>query len=294
MAAPHPHRILIATDGSPPAEAALATAAKFSWPSSAQARAVIASASWLIADSEIARAAIARSFDAAATAARKTLARRWPDSEAVIIDAPPVEAILTEAQRFEASVIVLGWRGHGTFKRLLAGSVSRAIAANAQCSVLVVRTAPQAVRRVVVGYDGCANAERALDLLSSLEPKRGSRVTLVNVVDPIVMPASASALPTSVRANIRREMTALNEERYRQGQAIVAAGAKRLERSGWTAKSEVRVGAPLLNLLKAAEESRADLLVLGARAISGLERALLGSVANGALNRSTIPVLLVR
>ena len=56
----------------------------------------------------------------------------------------------------------------------------------------------------------------------------------------------------------------------------------------------MRVGAPLATLLKAAEEHHADVLVVGARATGGLERALLGSVANGALNRSPVPVLLVR
>lgn len=39
---------------------------------------------------------------------------------------------------------------------------------------------------------------------------------------------------------------------------------------------------------------RADILVLGARATSGLTRLLLGSVAQGALSISRTPVLLVR
>lgn len=52
------HRILIATDGSPWAQAALATAVKFPWPDSSQVRAVIASASWPPAASEFARAAV--------------------------------------------------------------------------------------------------------------------------------------------------------------------------------------------------------------------------------------------
>ena len=53
-------------------------------------------------------------------------------------------------------------------------------------------------------------------------------------------------------------------------------------------------GAPLDQVLKAADRANADVLVLGARSVSGMERALLGSVANGALNRSRIPVLVVR
>lgn len=294
MAVSKQHRILIASDGSRPAQAALATAVKFPWSASSHARAVIARSSWLPADSEPARAAVEKCFEAAAAAARRALAPRWPESKVVVIDAPPVDAILAEAERFKASLIVLGWRGYGTFRRLLAGSVSRSVAAHAQCPVLVVREAASAVRRFVVGFDGCPNAERALEFLSSLEPGRGSRVVLVNVVVPVSVPASVGRFPSSVRADVHRGAAALNKERYQQGQASVAAGAARLERSGWTAKNEVRVGAPLASLLKAVEEHRADVLVLGARATGGLERALLGSVANGALDRSPVPVLLVR
>ena len=157
--------------------------------------------------------------------------------------------------------------------------------------VLVVREAPKAVRCFVVGFDSGPNADRALDFLGSLDPGRANRVVLVTVVEPIFAPPSVGRFPASVRALIHGEVTALNQERYQQGQALVAAGVARLERAGWTAKGEVRVGAPLACLLEAVAEHFADLLVLGARTTSGLERALLGSVANGALNSSPAVLL---
>ena len=294
MATPKQHRILIAIDGSRAAQAALATAAKFPWPASSRVYAVVARSNWLPVDSEQARAAVEKSFEAVATAARRALVRRWPEPEVVYIDAPPEDAILAEAARLKASLIVLGWRGHGTFHRLLAGSVSRSVASQAQCPVLVVHEAAKKVRRFVVGFDGCPNAESALDFLGSLEPGHGSSAVLVNVVEPIHTPASVGRFPSSMRAQIHHSVTSLNEERRQQGQTTVVAGAARLERSGWMAKGEVRVGAPLASLLEAVREHRADVLILGARSTSGLERALLGSVANGALDRSPVPVMLVR
>jgi nucleotide-binding universal stress UspA family protein len=56
----------------------------------------------------------------------------------------------------------------------------------------------------------------------------------------------------------------------------------------------VREGVPLAEVLREAAASRADLLVVGARGTGGLARLLLGSVAEGALDRSPVPVLLVK
>lgn len=294
MAISKRHRILIATDGSPSAQAALATAVKFPWSASARARAVVARPDSLTGASADARAVLVPIAEATANSARRVLTSRWGKAEIISLDERPADAILAEARRFNASVIVLGWRGHGTFQRLLAGSVSRTVAAQAKCPVLVVRKAPRAVRRVVLGFDGCPNAKRALDFLCSLEPTPGSRVVLVNVVELVSVPASASRLPASVRGHIRRGASAVNEERHRKAQETLDAAVPQLVRYGWAVKREVRVGASLVNVLGAADDHRADVLVLGARASSGVERALLGSVANGAMDRSSVPVLLVR
>ena len=291
MATRKQHRILIAIDGSRPAQAALETAVRFPWPSSSQCRGIVARNSWLFA-SEEARSAVQESCKVAAFEAGMALTRRWPKSEVVVVDGQAAESILAEAEGFKASTIVVGWRGHGTFRRLLAGSVSRRIAEDAACPVLIVREAPVGVRRFVVGFDGCANAERALDLLSSLELGRGACAFLVNIVEPVIAPA-AGRFPASIRAQILGEVASMNEEKKRQGQALVDAGVARLQRAGWKAEGEIRVGAPLASLLKAVAEHRGDVLVLGARGISGVERVLLGSVASGALNNFPV-VLLVR
>jgi nucleotide-binding universal stress UspA family protein len=55
---------------------------------------------------------------------------------------------------------------------------------------------------------------------------------------------------------------------------------------------EVLTGRPLEELLAAARG--ADLLVVGARGIGRVEQLLLGSVAEGAVTRAPVPVLVVR
>lgn len=289
MKHPAQQRILIATDGSPAAQAAVATAVKFPWPRSALARTVVAYPEPMPPGAS-ASSVVARLV---ADAATRALKRRWHEPDVVIVDKPPIDAIVAEEKRFKATAIVLGWRGHGAFRRLLAGSVSRSIAARAACPVLIVREAPRAIRRLLVGFDGSPNAKRALDFVCTLAPSRASRVVVVQAIQPMSVPTSVW-LSASIRRQLQHEVRAINRERQEKAAVAVNDAVTRLESSGWPATGALRIGAPLATLLRAAEEHRADVLVLGARAVKAVERLLLGSVANGALDRSNVPVLLVR
>ena len=295
------HRILLATDGSRTAQDARATAVHMPWPADSVARIVIARTSWLPADSdwlpagsEQSRAAFEKNFEAEATTARRILASRWPDTEVVFLDTSPRDAILSEATRFDASLIVLGWRGHGQFRRLLMGSVSRSVVAHATCPVLVVRQAAKSMSRFVLGFHNDASAESGLVFLGSLDAAHRGSVALVHVVQPIHLPHSVARLPSAMRAPIRRQVTAIKVQRRQQGEAALLAPAIRLERAGWSVQSEVRAGDPLSCLLGAVVAHHADALILGARTSHGLDIALLGSVASGALDRSPSAVLIVR
>ena len=176
----------------------------------------------------------------------------------------------------------------------MAGTVSRVVAARAECSVLITRTAPSAVRRFLIGCDTDASARRMVSLLNRLDPRRGTRAILVNVIEHIRLPPRAARLPTALRVRLRSDVAVLNAERREQAQAVLADAAARLKGIGWAVDTEVCTGSPLVGLLSAVGAHRAVVLVLGARETSGLRRMLLGSVAEGALNNSRIPVLLVR
>ena len=58
-----------------------------------------------------------------------------------IVKGNPKNAILDEAERWGADLIVIGSHGYTGLKRMLLGSVSQAVASHAPCSVEIVRTA---------------------------------------------------------------------------------------------------------------------------------------------------------
>lgn len=287
-----PFRVLIATDGSLSSRAAVVTARAFPWPRGSRVRGVIVSPSdWTRSQSQQLRRAFAHTFERLTGSARRAIARRWSDAEVVNVYGRPADGILREARRFRADVIVVGWRGHGAFRRLLIGSVSRDVVERAPGAVLVVRRPVREVRRVVIGVDGSSNSRRAVALVARLPHDRGA-VVVVRVIEPRTLP-TAGRLPASVRAIVVRELAALNEKLMRDARREVNSAAARLRRARWTVRAEVRTGAPLAGLLDVVDRSDANVLVVGARATGGLDRALLGSVAAGALNRSRVPVLVV-
>lgn len=287
-------RVLIATDGSPAAQAAVATTCALPWPPRTRVRGVVAAPPGWIGDRRgDVRAALVRTFERVAAGARRRLAQRWPDADVIVIDRPVADAILSGAKRFSATVIVLGWRGHGTFRRLLLGSVSRDIVERADVPVLVVRRPVRQFRRALIGVDGSPHARRAVEFAARLGGGRRRAITVVRVVEPIAVP-TRGLFPKAVRAALLHNTAVLNKQLMERARRDVDAAGARLRRAGWTVRAEIRSGAPLATLLDAVDGGGCDLLIVGARGAHGLRRALLGSVAAGALNRSRVPVLVVR
>ena len=72
------------------------------------------------------------------------------------------------------------------------------------------------------------------------------------------------------------------------------ARAADLSQSGTKASWRVQVGVPFEEIVKIAEEERADMIVMGTHGRGGLNRMLLGSVAERVIRLAPCPVLTVR
>jgi nucleotide-binding universal stress UspA family protein len=237
--------------------------------------------------------AVERGLRRVADDAARVLRQHWPDTATAVVELPPVEGILAEARRTKARAIVVGVRGQGRLSRFVLGSVSRGVVRHAACPVLVVKGRSRPMRRIVVGLDGSANARRAVTFLAGLEAPPGGRVTVVRVVEP-VRPPSGGLLPATVRAFLASQLKALVAERLRAAKQDVEHARQQLARAGWKVSAIIRVGVPTSELLAAVGGARVDLLAIGARGVGGIERLLLGSVAEGALTRSPVSVLVVK
>ena len=286
--------VLVATDASRPARAAVAATLTFPWPDDTRAHGVMVGAvsgrnRW----GRRARAALGPWLRQEAARVQRRLRRRWADAEVVVVDPPVVKAIVEQARRRRADVIVVGSRGRGTLQSALLGSISRDVTHEAQCAVLVVKGRGRAPRRLLIGLDGSARSRHAVAFVSRLSSPPGGRVTLLAVVEPTSSRA-IGRLPASVRSVLAGELAALDRERVTRARRELSRASRRLRRAGWAVDSVVRRGIPLSELLRAASTRRTDVTVVGARGATGLERLLLGSVAEGTLAHSRGPVLIVK
>jgi nucleotide-binding universal stress UspA family protein len=148
--APHPMRVLVATDGSPCSDRALRSIAQRPWPPDTEVEIVtvvhtrvpfvpeptlVGAATYATALEDNRRQAPERVRAAeAALAGVPGLAVR-----STVLEGDPEKVILEEADRWKADLLVVGSHGYGPIKRLALGSVSRGVAAHAPCSVEIVR-----------------------------------------------------------------------------------------------------------------------------------------------------------
>lgn len=291
MAASREFRVLVASDGSLPATAAVVTASSWPWPKPTRLSGIVVENVPVDGRAQL-RAAEAQAAEAVRASVEKALKRRWPEARVSRYAGDATATIVTQARRTRANLIVMGWRGHGSMRRLLVGSVSRGVVRQAACSVLVVRRASRELRRVVIGYDGSANSRRAIQFLSRLFPGAGT-VTVVMAVQLVSVP-SRTMISAAATGTIQEARARENRGRLRQARRVVDAAAKPLRDAGWKVEYVVAEKPPLDALLAACAAKNADVLAVGATGATGLRGLIVGSVAQGALDRSRTPVLIVR
>jgi nucleotide-binding universal stress UspA family protein len=147
-------RVLLAVDGSQYSEAALEDVAARVWPANSEIRVVTAyelplaptPELWALPPDyfEALERAVSEHAGAVKEAALLKLTKALDPAIKItgdILQGAPRSAILEEADRWQADLIVVGSHGYGAWHRLLLGSVSQAIVSHAKCSVQVVRRA---------------------------------------------------------------------------------------------------------------------------------------------------------
>jgi nucleotide-binding universal stress UspA family protein len=177
----------------------------------------------------------------------------------------------------------------GAVERFLVGSVSERVARYAPCSVLVARG--DTISRGIVAVDGSEASDHALEALLQLPLPKPMALTAVHVLRPrdVVTP-----LPLGPTLTWEMAMQHYDEQLQSVGLRIAQDAQERLRAGGREAEVDVRVGAAADELIAAAQESGADLIVAGAANRSAVGRLFLGSISGRILSHAPCSVLIAR
>jgi nucleotide-binding universal stress UspA family protein len=135
---------------------------------------------------------------------------------------------------------------------------------------------------IVVGTDGSAGAEAAVQKIIDLAGASGATVHVV-----CTYPG---------RSTLERiGLTAKQDPVDMRGVAadVVARGERRFREAGFEVEKHVREGDPAETLIDVAEEQGADLIAVGARGHGALRRFALGSVSAKLSHNTPVSLLIV-
>jgi nucleotide-binding universal stress UspA family protein len=216
---------------------------------------------------------------------------KWDVTSACVQDSP-YWALISEAEKRGAEMIVVGSHGHSALGRAVLGSTSQFVLNHAKHSVRIGRrssTQSGSPLRIVVAVDG---SEYALGAVREVARRRWPKGTAVRVV-------AAMDLRFSVMAGMApaawAELALLDhDDATAAPRRAVKAACELFEGSGLTVTPVVQDGDPKRVIVHEAEQWGADAIFLGAKGHSRIERFLLGSVSAAVAARAHCTVEVIR
>lgn len=201
-----------------------------------------------------------------------------------LVAGTPAEVILTTAERERIDLIVMGAQGVGLLREAMFGSVSHRVITHATCATLAVAAPMRGMRRILLALESEEDLEAAVHFLAT---RPFSYVPDLEVLT--VSPFTPTMWPTGlVETQLPMETVAESARSFAESMAA------RLSQLGYQASGVTIVGAPAAAILRRAEETEADLILVGSHGRKGLSRFLLGSVSHAVLHQDRFPVLVLR
>jgi nucleotide-binding universal stress UspA family protein len=142
-----------------------------------------------------------------------------------------------------------------------------------------------AVKRIVCPTDFSDSATAAERQAVRLGLALGAELVFVHV---------ATQAPLWREGLLTAELLGVFEAQRRWAENALAKRAEALKAEGVAARGLVKIGTPWQEIVRLAADEHADMIVMGTQGRSGLDRLLVGSVAERVVRHAPCPVLTVR
>jgi len=149
----------------------------------------------------------------------------------------------------------------------------------------------QMISKILVPTDGSGTAKKATKYAVELAKQTGATIMFVGVIDKrgyLAQSIPATASPTRLMETVEDYLRQAAESYLKEAERLCGA-------NGVQSRKVIRSGHPVEEIIKEAEKSKMDLIVIGSHGKSAIKAAVLGSVTFGVIHKETkIPVLVVR
>lgn len=143
--------------------------------------------------------------------------------------------------------------------------------------------------KILLAVDGSKYSDAAVQAVISQIHKDKTEVLVLEVVEPRII-----STPPQMAAGYEPELAEIMKEQFKQAQEAVDGAAASLKAAGFNVKARVIEADTRAGILDLASEWQADLIVLGSHGRKGLQRFMLGSVAESVARGAYCSVLIVR
>ena len=143
-------------------------------------------------------------------------------------------------------------------------------------------------RSIVVGTDGSETARKAVREAIELANSLGARLDIVSAYEPV------SGQRLREERQQAPEDVAWSVNPREDVDATLSDAAEVAQEAGVEAERFARQGDPADAILDVAEETKADLIIVGNKGMTGARRFLLGSVPNKVSHHAPCSVLIIR
>ena len=201
----------------------------------------------------------------------------------IILKSGEIKDEITAVVREDRSdMVVMGTHGRGLFGRWVIGSITEGLLRNLSIPVLTVCHAsrPLSIKRILFATDLSEYSKQGFDCAYDLARTTRSDLTVLHVVDPTTLSYGGAEMVQYVSQHH------IEEARQRLGR-FTAEGAP----ANVKVEPIVVEGDAAEKVLRAADETEADLILITIHKKGFVERALLGTIAERVVREAKIPVL---
>lgn len=195
-----------------------------------------------------------------------------------------VDALIRVARDESASLFVVGSHGRGAWSSIVLGSTARALAITSPIPVLIVRESTAAPVRVLVATDGSSSSRAALAAFGQMPQNEATVVELLHVLPVHRWPDDKIDWEEiGQRTAIERAEEAAARAMLDEQQALLPKGLRAGQRT--------ERGHPGKTIVRRAEETNVDLIVVGTQGLQGPRQFFYGSTAERVLTHARVNVL---